>query len=206
MFVFAGTTRLSRGLNVFKFPREGTRAPLKSRRIPIWLIHEAKMDGHQKARMVAGGHVTPAPTEETHDSVAKGESAKIVFLIAVMNGLDLSMGDMKNAFLNARTTERAHILCGPEFGANEGETAVMQKAIHGLKSSAANFHHLLADTLCSMGFPPSKCDENVWMRQEKDGSHSCTCSHVDDFLSFMGSTQNHGRDEENSHHLWSQAT
>ena len=120
--------------------------------------------------MIAGGHATPTPTEETHASVVKDESAKIIFLIAAMNGLDLLMGDVKNVFLNARTTERAHMVCGPEFRANEGETAVMQKAIHGLKSSAANFHHLLADALRSTGFLSSKCDENVWMRQEKDGS------------------------------------
>ena len=112
------------------------------------------MDGHQKARMVARGHVTPAPTEETHASVVKGESAKITFLIAAMNGLHLLMGDVKNVFLNAVTTERVNIVCGPEFGANEGEMVVMQKAICGLKSSAANFHHPLADTLRSMGFPP----------------------------------------------------
>ena len=97
---------------VFEFLTKGIRAPLQSRRILIWLMCEAKMDGRQKARMVAGGHVTPAPTEETHASVVKGESVKIIFLIAVMNGLDLLMGDTKNAFLNARTTEKVRMVCG----------------------------------------------------------------------------------------------
>ena len=74
------------------------------------------------------------------------------------------------------------IVCGPSFGEHEEKMAVTLKALHGLKSSAANFHHLLADALRGMGFLPSKCDENVQMRKEADGSNSCMCSHVDDFL------------------------
>ena len=53
------------GFNVFDFLPAGSRPPPGSRRIPVWLMFEMKMDGRKKARLIAGGHVTPTPVDET---------------------------------------------------------------------------------------------------------------------------------------------
>ena len=48
------------------------------------------MDLTRKARFVAGGHMTEAPTSLTYSSVVSIDSVKIAFLIAALNDLDIT--------------------------------------------------------------------------------------------------------------------
>lgn len=59
---------------------------------------------------------------------------------------------------------------------------IIEKVLYGLKSSARVFKLFLADYLCNPGFFPSRCDQDIWMkeRERKDG-YGYVCTHVDDF-------------------------
>jgi hypothetical protein len=60
------------------------------------------MEFSRKARFVAGGHTTEAPTSMTYSSVVSRESVRLAFLIAALNDIDIISCDMENAYLNAK--------------------------------------------------------------------------------------------------------
>jgi hypothetical protein len=71
------------------------------------MIFDVKMeDSHRKARFVAGGHTTDAPHMMTYASVVSRESVGIALTLAALNDLDVTMGDIENAYLTAPITEK----------------------------------------------------------------------------------------------------
>ena len=55
-------------------------------------------DFRRKARLVAGGHMTTAPAAITYASVVSRESVRITITLAALNGLEVKVGDVENAF------------------------------------------------------------------------------------------------------------
>jgi hypothetical protein len=70
------------------------------------IIFDIKMDFTRKARFVAGGHTTEAPSSLTYSSVVSRDSVQIAFLIAALNDLDLMSCDLENAYLVAPCCEK----------------------------------------------------------------------------------------------------
>ena len=58
---------------------------------------------------------------------------------------------------------------------------LIQRALHGLKTSGRKLWELLADVLCKMGFAPTRDDDNVWIKPREDGC-DYTATHADDFV------------------------
>lgn len=56
--------------------------------IKCHIIFDVKMDFTRKARFVAGGHMTEAPSSITYSSVVSRDSVRLAFLIAELNNLD----------------------------------------------------------------------------------------------------------------------
>ena len=76
-------------------------------------------------------------------------------------------------------------IAGREFGERQGMTVIIKKALYGLASSAACFYAHFGDTLRSFGFVPTRFDNDVWIRLNKDKkAYEYVCSHVDDFCIF----------------------
>ena len=111
-------------------------------------------------------------------------SLRIVCLLAELNGLKLTGGDVGNAYLEAHTTEKVCVRAGPEFGPLEGHLLVIKKALHGSRTSGARFHTKFADALRAMGFAPAYADPNVWMRDAGDVCE-CVVVCVDDVLTAL---------------------
>ena len=100
------------------------------------IIFDVKMDFTRKARYVAGGHLTDAPTSLTYSSVVGRDSVKIAFMLAAHNELDLLSCDIGNAYLNAPCRERIWFVGGPETGPdNHGKVLTLERALYGLKTS-----------------------------------------------------------------------
>ncbi len=130
----------------------GQPAPEGYKMIPARMVFDVKQSLKRKARFVAGGHKTDPPKDSTYSSVASLRSVRLVALIAELNGLKLTAGDVGNAHLEATTSERVAFVAGPEFGELEGHTMVVVKALCGLRSSGARFHEKFAETLRSLNF------------------------------------------------------
>jgi hypothetical protein len=105
-------------------------------------------------------------------------------VIAKAQGLKVLAGDVGNAYLNADTKEKVYTRCGPEFGPKlEGRLAIIKKSLYGLKSSGARWHAHFAGTLHTLGFQPTRFDNDVWIKRRSDGSgYDYISTYVDDFL------------------------
>ena len=102
------------------------------------------MDFRRNDQFVAGGHTTKPPAESTYAWVVSRESVRIVFTLASLNDLDILAADIQNAYLTAPCGEKIIFTCGPEFGSeNKGKTAVVVRALYGLRSSGSAFRNHL---------------------------------------------------------------
>ena len=160
------------------------------------MIFDIKMDGlfTRKARFVAGGHTTEPPTSITYSSVVSRESVRIAFLLASLLNLQALAADIGNAYINAPCREKIWCEAGPEFGSDlQGTVLIIERALYGLKSSAAAWRNMLAQTMVDLGFKSCYADNDVWLREQckKDGSkyYEYVLIYVDDILCFSESPQ-----------------
>ena len=144
---------------------KGTKAPDGSKKIGVHLVYDIKHDGRHKARLVADGHRTDIPLTSVYSGVVSLRGLRIVLFLAELNDLKLWATDIGNAYLEAKTQEKVHIIAGPEFGDREGHTLVINKALYGLRSSGLRWHEKLAKILLKMGFTPCKVEPDIWMRK-----------------------------------------
>ena len=138
--------------------------------IKCHIIFDVKMDFTRKARFVAGGHMTEAPSSLTYSSVVSRDSVKIAFLIAALNDLDVMSCDIGNAYLNAPCREKIWFEAGPECGLLQGKVCKLVRALYGLKSSGAAWRKMFSDFIVNeLNFTPSKADPDVYMRRATRG-------------------------------------
>jgi hypothetical protein len=78
--------------------------------------------------------------------------------IAALNDLEVKVGDVLNAYINAPITEKVWTILGPEFGPDAGKTALIVRALYGLKSAGAAFCAHLASIMRQMGYTSCKAD------------------------------------------------
>jgi hypothetical protein len=89
------------------------------------LIFDVKMDFNRtKARYVLDGHKTEAPAHSTYAGVVSRDSVRIALTYAALMGLDVIAADIRNAYLQALSSEKHYIICDVEFGLenNVGKT------------------------------------------------------------------------------------
>ena len=115
--------------------RKISHAPDGYQKISVHLIFAVKHDGRHKARLVAGGHLTPDPIESIYSGVVSIRSLRLVIFLAKLNNLEVWAADIANAYLEAKTKEKLYVVAGPELEELEGHILVIYKALYGLKSS-----------------------------------------------------------------------
>ena len=144
------------------------------------------MDFTRKARFVAGGHTTTAPSSMTYSSVMSHDSIRLAFLIAALNDLDIMSCDLENAYLNAPCREKIWFEGGIECGEDHGKVCIMVRSLYGLKSAGAAFRSSLAQILQDIGYTSTKADSDVWLRKaaKDDGFeyYEMLFVYVDDIL------------------------
>ena len=91
-------------------------------------------------------------------------SVRIALTLAALNGLDVLVCDIQNAYLTAQIREKIWTVAGPEFGSDTGKIFIIKMALYGLKSSGAAFCSLLTETLHDLKYVPSKANPDVYMR------------------------------------------
>jgi len=57
-----------------------------------------------------------------------------------------------------------YVAAGSEFGALQGRTLLIVKALYGLKEASASFRSFMAKRLNELGFKSSMADPDVWLR------------------------------------------
>ena len=110
----------------FEILEEGQMAPPGWNKASGHLIWDVKMDFTRKARWVLDGHKTPDPIWSTFAGVVSRESVQIAFTYAALNDLQVFAADIRNAYLQAPSSQKDYVVCGPEFGIeNTGKVALI---------------------------------------------------------------------------------
>jgi hypothetical protein len=157
----------------FQVLDEGQNQPVGWSKVTGHIIFDVKMDFTRKARWVLDGHKTPNPIGSTYAGVVSRESVRIALTYAALNGLDVVAADIRNAYLQAPSSQKDYIICGPEFGLeNQGKKALITRALYGGKSAGKDFRNHLRSCMRHLDFKSCLADPDVWMRpaQKPDGS------------------------------------
>ena len=137
----------------FEILEEGQSAPAgwkKASRHPIW---DVKMDFTRKARWVLDRHKTPDPIRSTFAGVVSRESVRIAFMYPALNGLQVFAADIRNAYLQAPSSQKDYVVCGPEFRIeNIGKVALIHRALYGGKSTGRDFRNHLRSCMHHLNF------------------------------------------------------
>jgi hypothetical protein len=88
-------------------------------------VFDIKIDFTRKARFVAGGHTTSAPSLLTYSSVVSRDSVHLAFLIAALNNIDIMSCDLENANLNAPCRKKIWFEGGIECGKDRRKVCVV---------------------------------------------------------------------------------
>ncbi len=124
----------------FNILPDGSSAPIGYQKIPCHMVFDVKMEVLRlKARLVAGGHLTKAPATITHASVVSHETVRPALTFASLNDLEAKVGDVLNAYITAPVKEKVWTILGPELGLDSGKSAIIVRALYGLKSAGAAF-------------------------------------------------------------------
>jgi hypothetical protein len=149
------------------------KAPVGWKKVTGHLVWDVKMDFSRKARWVLDGHLTPDPVGSTYAGVVSRESVRIAFTYAALNNLDVCAADIRNAYLQAPSSQKDYIICGAEFGIeNIGKVALIHRALYGGKSAGKDFRNHLRSCMRHLDMISCPADPDVWMRAAKhsDGS------------------------------------
>ena len=152
----------------FEVLEEGEKAPVAWHKVSGHLVFNLKMDFTRKARWVLDGHKMPKPTGSTYAGVVSRESMHIAFTYAALNGLDVCAADIWNAYLQAPSSQKDYVICGPKFGLeNVGKVALIHRALYGGKSAGKDFRNHLRSCMRHLDFVSCPADPDVWMRLAK---------------------------------------
>jgi hypothetical protein len=124
----------------FNILPDGGSVPIGYQKIPCHMVFDVKMeDFRQKARLVAGGHLTKALATITYASVVSRETVHQALTFVTLNDLEVKVGDVLNAYITTPVKEKVWTILGPEFGLDSGKSAIIVLALYGLKSAGAAF-------------------------------------------------------------------
>ena len=115
------------------------------------------------------------------------ETARIAWMIAALIDLEVKLGDILNAYVQAPVIEKVWTTLGSEYGKNARKTTVIVRDLHGLKSAGAAFRSHLAKCTECLGYESYKTDLDLWLKPEirpEDGVqyYSYLLCYVDDIL------------------------
>ena len=179
---------------------EGKEPPPAYRKATGHLIFDVRMTLERKARWVKDGHRTPEPRWSTYAGVVSRESVRIALTYASLNSLPICGCDIQNAYLQAPSSEKHYIICGPEFGLeNIGRKAIIVRALYGGKSAGADYWRHVRQAMNEMGFESCKADPDVWLRPgtRHDGTTywQYVLLYTDDILAIMEQPEKFIREE-----------
>ena len=124
------------------------------------------MDFTRKARWVLAGHKMPDPACSQYAGVVSRKSVRIAFTYAALNQLDVCAANIRNAYLQALSSWKDYIICGPEFGLeNVGKVALVHRAWYGGKTAGRDFCNHLRLCMHHLNFKSCPADPDIWMRE-----------------------------------------
>jgi hypothetical protein len=171
----------------FKILEDSEHLPVGWTKSSGHIVFDVKMDFTRKARWVKDGHKTPDPEASNYAGVVSRESIRIALTHAALHDINVLAADIRNAYLQAPTSEKHYIICGTEFGLEHvGKQAMIVRALYGGKSAGRDFWAHLRSCMNFLGFESCPADPDLWMRPatREDGTlvYDYVLLYVDDCL------------------------
>ena len=95
------------------------------------IVFKVKMDLTRKAHWVLDGHITPNPEVSLYAGVVLRESIRIALMYTTLNRLDVIAAGIRNTYLQATSSQKDYIICGPDFGLeNFGKKALIRRELY----------------------------------------------------------------------------
>ena len=136
----------------FKVLSDRKSVPIGYQFVRCHMVFNIKMeDFRRKSRLVAGGNMTKAPATIAYANVVLRETVKIALMIAALNNLEVMLGDILNIYVQAPVTEMMLTMLVPEFSKGARRSAVIVRALYGLKSPGAAFQSHFAKCMEYLG-------------------------------------------------------
>ena len=136
--------------------------------------------------LVAEGHITKAPATITYASDVSRETVSIAVIIAALTNLEVKLGDILYAYVQAPVTGKVRTTFSSEFGKGASKTAVIVRALYGLKSAGSAFRSRVVRCMIYLECAPCKANSDFWLKPETrpDGAqyYSYLLCYVDDIL------------------------
>ena len=124
----------------FKILRGDKSIPVGYKKVSRHIIFTCKMEFTRKARWVKDGHLTPDLENSKYAGIVSRESMRIALTYATLHRIIVLAADIRNAYLQAPTSEKYYIICGQEFGlGNVGKQALIVRALYGGKAAGRDF-------------------------------------------------------------------
>jgi hypothetical protein len=122
-------------------PRDGTRSLVTLYGTLRWILQEKP---------------------DTYAGVVSRESVRIALTYAALNGLEVCAADIRNAYLQAPSSNKDYIICCPEFGIkHEGKVALIHRALYGGESAGRDFRNHLRSCMHFLNFKSCPADPDV---------------------------------------------
>jgi len=146
----------------FEVLPSGTKAPPSWTKSSSHIIWDVTMDVTRTVRWVKDGHITLNPKTSNYAGVVYCDSIRIAWTYAALHKIDMKAADIKSAYLQAPSSEKYIIICGPEFGlVNSGKVALIRRALYGRKAAGTGFWCHLRSCMEHLGLESSKADPDV---------------------------------------------
>ena len=138
----------------FDILQPSTMVPAGWTKVTGHLIFDIKMSLERKSRWVLDGHLTEDPEFiSTYAGVVSRESVRIALTYAALNGVDVWAADIRNAYIQAPSSQKDYIICGAKFGLeNVGKSALIRRALYGGKTAGRDFRNHLRECMDHLGF------------------------------------------------------
>ena len=100
----------------FKILEKDENVPRVNKKLSGHLIYDIKMDFTWKVRWVKDGHKTPNSETSSYAGIMSQDSIRIMLMHAALHRVGIVAADIRNAYLQALTSEKHFIICREEFG------------------------------------------------------------------------------------------
>ena len=108
------------------------------------IIFDVKIDFTRKTRWVVDVHKTPSPIRSTYAGVVSRETVRIAFTYTALKDLNIFAADIRNAYLQAPSSQKDYIICGVEFGIeNIGKVVLIHRALYEGETAGRDFRNHL---------------------------------------------------------------
>ena len=143
---------------------KGRKLPATYTKASGHMVFDVRMMLEQKAHWVKDDNRTPEPGWSTYAGVISRESVWIALTYALLMSRDVCACNIQNVYLQAPSTEKHCIICGPEFGLeNVGKYAIIVKVLYIGKSAGANYWQHVRKAMEEMDFKSCTASSDIWL-------------------------------------------